>query len=146
MKKERQVKKIGSLLLLLFMLGIILLYSLPEVNDIRGEILEDEIFDVSDKFNIRNDFSTSKGEDNTGEIQIPTSQASGERMRTSTSLRVGDYSAILTEPGDEIILHGKVYPIISKKVPLQMNVLHPDGTHEYNGILWTDNLASITFQ
>jgi len=43
MKKERQIKKIGSLLLFLFIFGSILLFSLPGVNNIGGRILEDEI-------------------------------------------------------------------------------------------------------
>ena len=50
MKKESKVKKIRSLLLFLFIFGSILLFSLPEVNNIRGQILEDEIAEDSVKF------------------------------------------------------------------------------------------------
>jgi len=50
MKKERQINKISSLLLFLLIFGSILLFSVPNINNIRGGILEDEIVDDSDKF------------------------------------------------------------------------------------------------
>jgi len=50
MKNKKPIKKIGLLLLLLVIFGSILLFSLSEVNNIRGQILEDEIAEDSDKF------------------------------------------------------------------------------------------------
>ena len=50
MKNKKPIKKIGSLLLFLVIFGSVLLFSLPEVNNIGGRILEDEIVDDSDHF------------------------------------------------------------------------------------------------
>ena len=50
MKNKKHIKKIGSLLLFLFIFGSILLFSLSEGNNNREQILEDEIVDDSDKF------------------------------------------------------------------------------------------------
>jgi hypothetical protein len=60
-------------------------------------------------------------------------------MRTSTTLRSNH--TVETKPGDVILLSGEVVPRPLNSVPLQVSVLHPDGTYAYNGELWTDDLG-----